>query len=192
MTRQKSLNSYAKRHHLRIWKQPGDWSAQDVWLGAATWDTGATLSVRHRRFIHHIDPNIDEERTKIVRDLTLTGCVDAVYLAPRPEIPRVLENATGDMFRTDGDIAIVRLKDCDPPPTIAAGATLPYRPRSPFARFLRRQVLTFRSDIWRANVIYGSFDLARMIFDTTRKRTPPLAIPALVGTTPANGEPFGP
>ncbi len=35
-------------------------------------------------------------------------------------------------------------------------------------RYLRRQILTFRSDIWRANIIYGAYDVARMSFEAFR------------------------
>jgi hypothetical protein len=32
-------------------------------------------------------------------------------------------------------------------------------------RYFRRQILTFRSDVWRANIIYGIYDLGRMSFE---------------------------
>jgi hypothetical protein len=60
-----------------------------------------------------VDPDIDEERERVVRDLTLSGCVEAVHYAPRPAMPKNVENATGHELRTDGAMAIVKLKDCD-------------------------------------------------------------------------------
>ena len=36
------------------------------------------------------------------------------------------------------------------------------RPRSKFARYLRMQVLSYRSDLIRGNIVYGAFDLTRM------------------------------
>ena len=160
---QKGLDSLARRDHLRIWSQPETWQGRPVWLSAATRETGASLSLSRRNFIHHVEPAIDVEREKIVRDLTLAGCVETVHNAPRPAMPPSLENATGGELQTDGAVAVVQLKDCHPLtseddltfPTLAA------RPRSKFARYFRTQVLSMR-DIWRENAAYGAFDLGRM------------------------------
>jgi hypothetical protein len=38
-------------------------------------------------------------------------------------------------------------------------------------RYVRRQILTFRSDIWRANIIYGVYDLTRMSIVAWRHHT---------------------
>jgi hypothetical protein len=116
-----------------------------------------------------VDGAIDVEREKVVRDLTLAGCVETVHNAPRPAMPPSLENATGGELRTDGAVAIVQLKDCDSSvsendvsfPTLAA------RPRSKIARYFRTQVLSIR-DIWRENAAYGVFELGRMTVRSIR------------------------
>ncbi len=164
MTRQKSLDSYAKRDHSRVWATGERWAGQPAWVAAGTRDTGAVISIRQRKLIHHVEANIDDEREKIVRDLTMAGCVDAVFVAARPAASRSFENATEDDLRTDGGVSVVKLKGCQRPDFASAStdATLQARPRSKFARYFRMQVLSFRGDVLRGNIIYGAFDLSRM------------------------------
>ena len=162
---QKSLNTYSKRDHIRAWHWSEEFDGTPVWIGATTHDVGATLSVRYKRFVHHIASNVDQERSKVIRDLRLAGCVDSVYLAPRPHFPTTLQNATGDMIRTDGAVAFVRLKDCRP--AAGDGPKEFHAGNRPF-RYARQQILTLRSDIWRANIIYGAYDLGRMVHSAFR------------------------
>ena len=49
ITRQKSLNSYAKRDHSRIWSIDESWDGEQAWAAPGTRDTSAVLSVRRRR-----------------------------------------------------------------------------------------------------------------------------------------------
>jgi hypothetical protein len=164
MTRQKSLNSYAKRDHSRVWSTGERWDGQPAWVAAGTRDTDAVLSLRQKKLIHRVEANIDEERDKIVRDLSVAGCVDAVFVAARPGASRSLENATRDDMHTDGGVSVVKLKNCERPDFAQAETetNLQARPRSKFARYFRMQVLSFRGDVLRGNIIYGVFDLSRM------------------------------
>jgi LssY C-terminus len=171
-TWEKSLNSYGKRDHLRIWSGPETLQEQPIWAVAASRETGAVLSVSHRRFVHRVDSNLDAERDKVVRDLTLSGCVDAAHTFNRPSAPRSAVNATGDPLRTDGSVAAVRLKDCsepifEPPSPIAS---MRPRPGNKFTRYVRMQVLGVRNDVWRGNIVYGGFDLGRMTITALRKK----------------------
>ena len=162
---QKSLNTYSKRDHIRAWRWSEDFNGTPIWIGATTHDVGATLSVRYKRFVHHIASNVDQERSKVIRDLRLAGCVDSVYLAPRPHFPPTLQNATGDSIRTDGAVAFVRLQQCRLEHSrIPKGFHAGNRP----FRYARQQILTLRSDIWRANIIYGAYDLGRMLHSAFR------------------------
>jgi len=169
---QKSFNSYAKRDHLRIWSEPDSWLGQPAWLSGSVAEVSAGLSPQKGlvRFTHRLDSDLDKAREKVVRDLTLAGCVDAVYDAERPDVPRFAKSPTGDEVETDGLIAVVRLKDCERPivddslPVVAP----PFRPKSRFVRYLRTQILTFRSDLWRANAVYAAFDLTRAAIRATR------------------------
>jgi LssY C-terminus len=170
MSWQKSLNSYDRRDHLRMWQWFQPSGLDTVWLSSSTHDTRAALSLKYRQFVHHISPDIDEERSKVIRDLEVAGCVQSVHLLPRPGMSNFTQNATGDPMRTDGDLAIVQLKECQPvvPGLVSSTAGTNFKPGSHVFRYLRRQILTFRSDIWRANIIYGAYDLGRMSFEALR------------------------
>jgi LssY C-terminus len=163
MTFQKSLNSYSKRDHLRLWKSEETLGGSPIWVAAATHDVGASLSVRHQRFVHHIEADIDQERAKVIRDLRLAGCVESVYMAPRPDVPYHTLNATGEGVSTNGELAVVRLKDCPSEARTTPPQNLQAHPGNRVFRYVRGQILTFRSDIWRANIIYGLYDLGRMM-----------------------------
>ncbi len=164
MNWQKSLNSYARRDHLRMWQWSGPEDSETVWVSSSTHDTGATLSLEHRQFVHHITSDIDEERSKVIRDLNVAGCVKAVHLVPRPRMATISQNSTGDLVTTDGALAVVELKECQPmvPGLASETASARFRPGNHVFRYFRRQILAFRSDIWRANIIYGAYDLTRM------------------------------
>ncbi len=163
---QKSLNSYARRDHLRMWEWTDPTTGKTAWLSASTHDTGAALSLKYRQFVHHISPDIDEERSKVIRDLTAAGCVESVHMIARFGVPNATQTYNGDPIRTDGSLAVVQLKNCESPNTELAqvSSTGTYKPGNIVFRYVRRQILTFRSDIWRANIIYGAFDLGRMSF----------------------------
>lgn len=108
---QKQNNTFAKRHHLRIWMRPQGFQGQSVWVAAATHDIGIEFSPESRTFIHKIDSRIDRERAKVVGDLVVTGQVKALALVERPEAPRESQNATGDRLETDGGMAVVVVGD---------------------------------------------------------------------------------
>ena len=170
MSFQKSLNSYAKRDHLRIWQWPSSEKGEPVWLSSSTHDTGATLSVKYHRFLHHIDPYIDEERSKVIRDISLAGCVKSVFFVSRPSVHSFSQNAIGDLVRTDGELAVVQLQDCHPtvPGVVTTVSNPGFKPGNKAFRYIRREILTVRSDIWRANIIYGSYQLGSMAVEALR------------------------
>ncbi len=104
---QKMNNTFAMRHHLRIWRRPETWQGKPVWVCAATHDTGIEFSEQNRTFIHKIDSQIDRERAKVVNDLMLTGLAKSLALIDRPDVPRDGANATGDKLETDGQVAVL-------------------------------------------------------------------------------------
>ena len=106
---EKETNTFAKRHHIRIWRQQQEYDGLPVWIGAGTHDTGIDFSRKAKTFSHSVDDDIDEERLKIENDLIFTGDIAAAGLIHRPEAPTSFENATGDQLRTDGAIAAIRL-----------------------------------------------------------------------------------
>ncbi len=164
MTWQKSFNSYSKREHLRLWSQETTVNGEQAWLSAYTRETGAELSVKYHGFIHRIDRNVDDGVNMLVRDLSLTGCVESVHQISRPDVQHLMMNATGDEIYTDGNLTIVQLKACPGGMVLSTRdlPLIPIRPRSVVARYLRGQILVYKSDVVRGNIIYSAFDLSRM------------------------------
>ena len=107
---QKSLNTFAKRHHIRIWKMNQHYNGREVWVGAATHDIATESSRGKTKWIHRIDPHIDRERDWILTDLLFAGTATAYVDVDRPAVPKRAENATGDMLLTDGEVSIIELK----------------------------------------------------------------------------------
>jgi hypothetical protein len=106
---QKSLDTIAKRDHVRLWNQ----ADSDVWLAAASDDIG--LTVRNMHITHAVDGAIDNERAKVANDLWFAGCVQAASLLARPSLQVLADGNTP--LATDGKIAVLRLNNCDAPPT---------------------------------------------------------------------------
>ena len=122
---QKPLNTFAKRHHLRIWKLDMKYNGQEVWVAAATHDIETTRSRGATKWNHRIDPHVDRERDWVATDILFA--VPAVSYADidRPAAPRKLANATGDAIVTDGKISVLQLASVKPPttmPSAPAGA----------------------------------------------------------------------
>ncbi len=173
MNWQKSLNSYRRRHHLRIWQWPSKGTTDSVWISSSTRDTNAVLAVKYKGFVHHIAPDIDDERSAVIRDLNFAGCVRSVTYVSRPEMPTSMHNATGDVMHTDGSVAVVALQDCQPaePRPDSTSKCGSFKPGNYAFRYVRKQILTFRNDIWRANIIYGIYDVGRMTAKALRHPT---------------------
>jgi hypothetical protein len=149
---QKSLDTFSKRHHLRLWKQ----NDQNVWLGAATEDIGYT--VRQLHLTHATDPLIDNERTKVLNDLSFAGCVEAASLISRDAV-----NAWGDKLHfagTDGNIAVIRVNDCREPRSLVfeAGKSEPHEHRRAV-----QALLALENDIVRSNPISFASNTLRLL-----------------------------
>jgi hypothetical protein len=128
------------------------------------------LSVKYKGFVHQIAPDIDEERSKVIRDLNFAGCVRSVSYVSRSEMPVTTHNATGGLMRTDGSVAVVTLQSCQAaePGLNSDAKGDSFKPGGYTFRYLRKEILTFRNDIWRANIIYGAYDVGRMTVKALR------------------------
>lgn len=103
---QRVVDTFAKRHHVRLWRSSLLWNGQSVWIAAATRDIGVRLSAAHRGFTHRTDPEIDDERNVLVEDLQVSGGVQALSLVP--SINSVHEYFAGKV-RSDGRVAVIVL-----------------------------------------------------------------------------------
>ena len=174
----KTLNTFSKRHHLRIWTTKETWQGQPVWTSSATHDIGIGFSKKNKTFIHLIDSNIDNERAKVVNDLIYTGCISGVQLVKRPWLPADAKNGTGEDLITDGRIAVLGLNDCQHPIEDAAGLEdIAIRTRgNHLDRTTRQTVLTLKNNLFRDNVIAMGYSGIRYGLDSKkRKETAPRA-----------------
>jgi hypothetical protein len=106
---QKSLDTLAKRHHLRIWKEPGTYEGRQVWIGAATHDLAVSSEKKGTKWSHRIDSHIDRERDWVETDLLFTGTAVGYLDMERPSAPKKAANATGDDITTDGKMTVLDL-----------------------------------------------------------------------------------
>ena len=111
---QKSLDTFAKRHHIRIWKEPGTYQGRDVWIGAATHDIAISTEKAKTKWSHRIDPHIDREREWIETDLLFKGTATSYALVDRPHVPKKTTNATGDELLTDGQLSVLVIGNTKP------------------------------------------------------------------------------
>lgn len=151
---EKSLNTITKRHHIRVW-YAGVVDGRELWLGAATHDTGAAFNLRSLTFTHKIDQNIDDERDKVATDLRFAGCVDSEMRVDRPSaVSGVLEGGT----LTDGAATVLSMADCraDDAPIESAP-----KPGNGLSRLTRRLVLEARNRVERENLYYWTYQLVK-------------------------------
>jgi hypothetical protein len=150
---QKSLNTIAKRHHVRIWD--AELNGQTIWLGAATQDTGIALSSRGTSFTHTIEPALDLERHKVLRDLGFAGCLLSSGYVEREAAVRTADSR--GRIETDGGAAVVWLRDCALPEPSANTPAMPRLPGSKLSRVVRRSLLETRQYLLRGNAYYWAY-----------------------------------
>jgi len=146
---QKSFNTMAKRHHVRLWKV--DSPAGPVWLAAATHDVGIAFDWKRLTLTHRIDREIDRERDRVLADLSFAGCVNSSTTAPRPDLAR--NNAK---LATDGALHIAETKTCSKPVSAPPAFAAAKKPRLGKV-VLRRAILEARHYVIRGNAYYWTF-----------------------------------
>ena len=167
ISRQKALNTFSKRDHLRMWKRPNSFRGQTVWAAAATKDIAVAFSVRSFGFTHEIQNDVDLERDKVVSDMVFTGCVDSVSYVRRPEVATdlLLDGRKG--LTTDARLAVVALNSCETPRLGSATAT--EKPPVPLAvRWVRRVTLTARNHILRDHMLWKRGEAGWMAYRMAR------------------------
>jgi hypothetical protein len=105
---QKQNDTFAKRHHIRLWQESFSFNGHPVWIASSTHDVAIAFSLFG--FRHVVDPWIDLERQKIIEDLVYTGSATLEGFVERPGVPNISRNAVGDPLRTDGKIAILSVR----------------------------------------------------------------------------------
>ena len=95
-----------RRHHARFWSASRGIGAPPLWVGAATFDRSVGISRFTGEVMHHIDPQVDREREKLLSDLAAAG-----WLASASRIEGFVpagraKNGGGDWYETDGALAV--------------------------------------------------------------------------------------
>ena len=107
---EKQNNTLAKRHQVRLWKTEATLRGKPVWVGAATHAIRLEFRATDKTFVYRIDPDIDDEREKVVRDLDFAGRLTGRAVVERPTAPHSLETAAGDQLKTDAAMAVLVLR----------------------------------------------------------------------------------
>jgi hypothetical protein len=87
-----------------------------LWLGAASFDRGVGLSRLTGQVTHHIDPDLDTERDRLMADLERAGQLARRYQQPGVGPTRDGRNAGGDRYVTDGLLSVGVLRATAGPP----------------------------------------------------------------------------
>jgi LssY C-terminus len=151
---QKSLDTFSKRHHIRLWQDP----ETGAWLGAATEDVG--YRVEGVRLTHASDRRIDNERAKVVNDLAFTGCVARGALIPRASLKPAEER--GHPIVSDGDIAVLKLNSC----RNANG--MPFDPPKPVHVRAVRIAEAMGEDLIRSNPVTIGYGMAKSMVENSK------------------------
>ena len=95
----------SRRHHVRFWQAPQEWSGRPLWLGAATSDTKFGRATTTGYITHHIDANVDDDRGKRLHDLRPR---QTAGLPARGRFPAKYDsrNGGGDPYHTDGTLLL--------------------------------------------------------------------------------------
>src|SRR5208283_2323423 len=92
----------SRRHHVRFWfSNQLDRDGRPVWLGAATYDSRIEVSHYTHFITHHIDPDVDSERNKIIVDLHAVGKIDDFWWVDPFQVDKEGRNGGGDPYHTD-------------------------------------------------------------------------------------------
>ncbi len=187
---EKSLNTIARRHHIRLWSSSRV-DGPAVWLGAATHDTGIAYTAITTVLTHTVDPHLDVERNKVIEDMKFAGCVAGVSHVDRPELARSAQKEPGII--TDGRLVVIELKPCFPG---MPGEPLQAPPsKSTASMVIRRVMLETRQYLLRDNIYWTIRTLLqrRAALRVERSGDDPIPSPAPVqvasgsaGTPPAS------
>jgi hypothetical protein len=167
ISRQKSLNTFGKRDHLRMWKRADTFRGQTVWAAAATKDVAVAFSMRTFGFTHEIQNDVDLERDRVVSDLVFTGCVDSVSYVRRSAVTGFAFLDGRKSLTTDARVAVVSLNSCEAARLSSARAA-EFPPVPLAVRCVRRVTLTARNHILRDHMLWKRGEAGWMAYRIAR------------------------
>jgi len=105
-----------RRHHVRFWRvDDSAGPAGTLWIGAASFDSALGVSRFTGEVMHHIDPQVDRERERLLADLKTAGVVESASRAENFRPAGRGENGAGDLYLTDGGLGIAVLRSAPEP-----------------------------------------------------------------------------
>lgn len=118
-----------ERHHVRFWRsEKVDSHGRPLWIGSATFDIRVGLSHTTGQITHHISPNVDSERDRIIEDLEKLGRLSEVKWIDGFQKSLEGKNGGGDPYHTDGRLAIgVLTHPAEPEASVTEPASSPNR-----------------------------------------------------------------
>jgi hypothetical protein len=96
-----------RRHHVRFWvSEEVDDSGRPLWIGAATYDNRLEISRTTGFFTHHIAPDVDAERDKLLADLQRAELLERCDWIEHFYKQTQGRNGSGDPYFSDGRLPV--------------------------------------------------------------------------------------
>ena len=97
-----------QRHHVRFWHWDQLHDGREVWFGSVTFDERVGLSHTTGQVTHHIGPDLDAERDRLMAGLQQAGVTQEVYWVDGFQQLQG-KNGGGDPWHTDGRLGVALL-----------------------------------------------------------------------------------
>ena len=118
-------NSPRQRHHVRFWHWDRPYEGREVWFGAVTFDERVGLSHTTGQVTHHIGPDIDAERDRLMLQLQQAGVTERVFWVDGFQ-QLSGKNGGGDPWHTDGRLEAAVLASVALPQSAKPAETAPH------------------------------------------------------------------
>jgi hypothetical protein len=115
-------DSPRQRHHVRFWRWDQERDGHPVWFGAATFDERVGLSHTTGQITHHIGPDVDAERDRIMQEILAADRAGEIYYINGFHHDLQGKNGGGDPWHTDGRLGVVVLKSAADQPAMATNS----------------------------------------------------------------------
>ena len=102
-------DSPRQRHHVRFWRWGKQSKDREVWFGAVTFDERVGFSHTTGQITHHIGPDVDAERDRLVTELQQARQTQEVYWVNGFHQGLSGKNGGGDPWHTDGRLEVAVL-----------------------------------------------------------------------------------
>lgn len=115
-------NSPRQRHHVRFWRWDHFHNGREVWFGAVTLDERVGLSHTTGQVTHHIGPDLDAERDRLISGLQQAGVTEEIiWLDGFQQLQG--KNGGGDPWHTEGRLGVAALAGAASSPAAATNAS---------------------------------------------------------------------